>query len=291
VADLQQFLNIKLDGEITDGSPIAMAYLTVSTPDAQVLTAPLTLDGILWSYSDLLTNALTLTDFVVVTDTQGLTSTALLTSTTVITYNRLFSQIGFYQYWLDAVDAAGNWANLGPYTLDRRPPQAIYLPLVFRTYTPPPVGPDLMVEQLGVTPDTVTLTIKNIGNQPVQDAFWVDLYFDPAQPPEVNLSWPDLCEVYGATWLVDTLAAGESLTLTIGDMYYQTEYSQWPAAAYPAGTHEIWAYVDSWGDPALGAVAEANENNNRVGPEMLTITNSMGPTQQPQPTAPFLNRP
>jgi hypothetical protein len=34
-----------------------------------------------------------------------------------------------------------------------------------------------------------TVTIRNKGNAPVVDAFWVDVYFNPSHTPGINQPW------------------------------------------------------------------------------------------------------
>ncbi|RLC89622.1 MAG: hypothetical protein DRI37_03490 [Chloroflexi bacterium] len=151
-------------------------------------------------------------------------------------------------------------------------PRTVYLPVILRNYSP---SPDLVVEALPVDPgdpSAVQVHIANVGSDPAS-GFWVDLYLDPTSPPEVNQPWTQLCYPHGAAWYVDTLQPGESLILTVGGPFYQSEQSRWPADAYPSGDHDIWAYVDSWGDPyPWGGVQELHEDNNRWGPVAFTVT-------------------
>jgi hypothetical protein len=151
-------------------------------------------------------------------------------------------------------------------------PRYVYLPVVTRAYNPP--RPDLVVQDLSVdpaVPGALTLTLANVGGSTARN-FWIDLYLDPEAPPEVNQPWTELCHPYGAAWFVEALPAGETLTLSIGDAYYQVDQSRWPDA-YPAGEHEIWAYADSWGYPQpWGGVQEVEEANNRYGPVIFSVT-------------------
>ncbi|MEA3308345.1 MAG: CARDB domain-containing protein, partial [Chloroflexota bacterium] len=150
-------------------------------------------------------------------------------------------------------------------------PRLVYLPVLMRDYS---YAPDLLVNALTVdqnNPAALTVEIANLGNAPAAN-FWVDLYLDPETPPEVNQSWTMLCHPYGAAWFVESLAAGESLTLTIDDAYYQADQSRWPVDGYPSGEHALWAYVDSWGGESWASVQESDEGNNRYGPVALTGT-------------------
>jgi uncharacterized repeat protein (TIGR01451 family) len=143
---------------------------------------------------------------------------------------------------------------------------AIFLPIVIRAGT---AGlPDLVVENLIATSDSVTLTIRNKGDREVTDAFWVDVYFNPSETPGLNQPWDTIAD-YGAVWGVTTdIPTGESLTLTTGDAYYSPEHSSstpWPVEA------KVFALVDSINyETAYGAVLESDEDNNLFGPVTST---------------------
>jgi hypothetical protein len=158
-----------------------------------------------------------------------------------------------------------------------------YLPLVTNNYV---VAPDLVVDNIIATSDAITVVVENVGNAPVTDEFWVDLYIDPnPAPTTVNQIWVDLADE-GATWGVTTavlpLTPGDVLTLTIGDAFYASEYSHidWPLAA---GT-QVYAQVDSWdGSTVYGAVEEAHEiiggaYNNILGPVLVAADSSDPPS-------------
>jgi hypothetical protein len=69
-------------------------------------------------------------------------------------------------------------------------PASIYLPLLARDGIN---APDLVVESLTAGGSQITVTLRNQGNAPVVDAFWVDVYLDPATAPTgVNQRWQDL---------------------------------------------------------------------------------------------------
>ena len=163
-------------------------------------------------------------------------------------------------------------------------PRAVYLPVLVRSWD---ARPDLIVATIVPSPDAphgLQVTIANTGHSAARN-FWVDTYLDPSTPPQVNQPWPDL-SLYGVAWFVDNLAAGERITLTIGDTHYQAEHSRWPTA-YPSGEHAIWAYADSWGHPQpYGAVSETNEDNNQGGPVSFVIAG--GTTNGTEPEWPAI---
>jgi len=137
-------------------------------------------------------------------------------------------------------------------------------------------APDLVVENVQVTSDSVRVVIKNQGDGPVlpADAFWVDLYVDPDPvPTAVNQTWDILCDqgiVWGVTAPALPLEPGGTLTLTIGDDYHWENYSYFPGAL-PPGT-PIYVQVDSADvQTTYGAVLEKHEimgepYNNIAGP-------------------------
>jgi hypothetical protein len=99
-----------------------------------------------------------------------------------------------------------------------------------------------------VSSEAVTVVVKNQGGQPVVDAFWVDVYINPALPPtQVNQQWHAL-GAEGLVWGIVTpaipLAPGQALTLTLSDAYYAgppTTQVSWPLRPGSA----IYAQVDS----------------------------------------------
>lgn len=157
-------------------------------------------------------------------------------------------------------------------TADGSAPATLFLPLVTRNYVQ---APDLIITHLVATPNNITLTIKNQGNAPVPDPFWIDAYINPhTVPTEVNQTW-ELLASQGLVWGIERsslseLAPGGTLTLTVGDMYYWEIYSEitWPL---PEGAI-IYAQVDSVNtETDYGAVQESHEiingtYNNIIGP-------------------------
>jgi len=170
-------------------------------------------------------------------------------------------------------------------TVTATPPteHLLYMPIVMKAYGLPP-GPDLIVERIEVTGSHVLVVIRNQGTLPVpvENSFWVDLYVDPdPAPTRVNQTWPMLCDL-GAAWGVTApalpLPPGGTLTLTIGDPYYQADDSNFPASL-PAGT-PIYVQVDSANvGTTYGAVLENHEmagwTYNNVGGPVLSTLNAM----------------
>lgn len=62
-------------------------------------------------------------------------------------------------------------------------PREVYLPLVWKGFV---YAPDLVEDSLVATSNAVMVTIRNQGNAPVVDAFWVDVYFNPNVVPGLN---------------------------------------------------------------------------------------------------------
>ncbi len=119
----------------------------------------------------------------------------------------------------------------------------VYLPLVLKGIK---TAPDLVVERLIATNNTVTVIIKNQGNGPVVDAFWVDVYIKPTTPPTgVNQHWHNLGS-QGLVWGIKggsalPIAPGQAITLTINDAYYKPEFSHFSTPLVAP----IYAQVDS----------------------------------------------
>jgi uncharacterized repeat protein (TIGR01451 family) len=160
------------------------------------------------------------------------------------------------------------------------PERTIYLPFIVKGSA---LGPDLVVEKVTVNRDGAQVVIKNQGQVPVTDSFWVDLYVNPVPPPTgVNQIWNDGRSAQGIAWGVEGSAAlplnpGETLILTTqpGDPYYHADDSAitWPL---PAGT-PIYVQVDSVNmHTDYGGVYENHEMsggsyNNIAGPFLSTL--------------------
>ncbi len=168
--------------------------------------------------------------------------------------------LGVHRLQVTAIDLAGNVATTEVFEVEIRPITHVYLPLVARNYVS---APDLIVENIIATPNNIQVVIRNWGNAPVQDDFWVDVYIAPrVEPTRVNQTW-DQVGGQGLVWGVTAdalpaLAPGGVITLTVGDAWYRPDHSRvsWPLAV---GT-PVYAQVDSF-NPATtyGAVLESHE--------------------------------
>ncbi|MEA3308677.1 MAG: putative Ig domain-containing protein, partial [Chloroflexota bacterium] len=171
----------------------------------------------------------------------------------------------------------------------------IYLPLVLKNYV---IAPDLVVESVTATSNSIQIVISNQGPAPIENVFanefWVDVYINPDHAPvTVNETWQQVGN-RGAAWgiTVDALPLnfGEVLTLTVtatgGDVYYHADMSNivWPLAS---GTL-IYAQVDSaHKDTPYGAIYENHEiinapyENNILGPHSsTTVVSKLLPTNK-----------
>lgn len=139
----------------------------------------------------------------------------------------------------------------------------VYLPLVHQLYSPP--LPDLVVSQFSLVGGNLTLVVQNVGSAAVQTPFWIDVYLNPTTPPQAaNQTW-EAMGAEGLVWAVDgvTLQPNQSLTLTIGDGYFQADRSHYPSLG-TAGL-PIYVHVDSY-NPGVshGTVLETHERSGGV---------------------------
>jgi hypothetical protein len=120
-----------------------------------------------------------------------------------------------------------------------------------------------VVDRIVATRNNVQVVIKNQGDRPVADEFWVDVYINPTTAPTgVNQTWRML-GTQGLVWGVTapalpSLQPGGVLTLTVGDKYYWPSESNmsWPLNA---GTL-VYAQADSANaNTTYGAVLENHE--------------------------------
>jgi uncharacterized repeat protein (TIGR01451 family) len=139
------------------------------------------------------------------------------------------------------------------------------LPLAARNYA---VGPDMVIDDLIASSSGVSMIIRNAGNAPTTDEFWVDVYFSPSQTPALNLPW-DAIASHGVVWGVPvSIPPGGSLTLVTGEAYYFSQYSS--PLPLPVGV-PVFGLVDSVDvSSSYGALWEIDEGNNLYGPVVST---------------------
>ncbi|MEE8389245.1 MAG: Ig-like domain-containing protein [Anaerolineae bacterium] len=187
-----------LSGTVSDGSGIVSVYATVMGPAGSLEIANAGYAGGAW------------------------------------TFDLEPSDTGTYLISINALDEGNNMSTAGPFevnvTLPGQLQHDLFLPLILKAFSPPPIAPDLVVSSLVATADGVQVVIKNQGTAPVTDEFWVDAYIDPRTPPTaVNQPWDTLGDE-GLVWAVVApalpLEPGSALTLTLGDAYYQPDLSQ-----------------------------------------------------------------
>ncbi|MCP4419365.1 MAG: hypothetical protein GY805_22350 [Chloroflexi bacterium] len=156
----------------------------------------------------------------------------------------------------------------------------LYLPLVLNNAL---FAPDLVVTSLDVSGGNVQIVITNQGTGAVSDSFWVDLYIDPTTVPTmVNQTW-QMVSSFGAAWGIEDaampLAVGETITLTVNDIYYHPEQSNLPNSI-SAGT-PVYVQVDSANSNTnYGNLLETHEitndiYNNILGPVSATTMTSL----------------
>jgi hypothetical protein len=166
----------------------------------------------------------------------------------------------------------------------------VYLPVAMRQYS----SLDLRLAAIQVVLGAggqyeIQVTVENAGKSTISTPFWVDLYIDPSGPIAVNVLWNHVCS-YGKAWYVrQALLPGQQLVLSTKDPDDPSNpgdrYSNWPGQFSGSGEHLLWALVDSYGLPSVGAVVEATEANNLLGPLAYIASGSTPPYQEP--TAPL----
>ncbi|MFQ5399226.1 MAG: hypothetical protein ACE5E7_06465, partial [Anaerolineae bacterium] len=155
--------------------------------------------------------------------------------------------------------------------INARPLTFINLPVIMNNYTP---RPDLVIERLTATSSGVEVVVRNQGTAAVTDAFWVDVYINPTETPGLNKPWDSIAE-QGLVWgVTGVLQVGESITLTIGDAHFHTEFSS--MLPLPEGA-EVYGLVDSINyDTSYGAILERDEGNNLYGPVTVAVDTGAG---------------
>lgn len=174
-------------------------------------------------------------------------------------------------------------------------PAKVYLPLILSE--PALTFPDLVPLELKVEPSSgldtdtavnLSVVLTNVGTATARRSFWVDLYVNPARPPEqAGDIWSKVCKTspedaclnaLGLAWqITQDVPPGQTVTLTSrpDDLYLVGAQTRWPGRFTTAGEIQLWTYVDSWnGESAAGGfVLESDETNNRLGPVIVRVTN------------------
>ncbi len=173
----------------------------------------------------------------------------------------------------EARPGAGTSAcDIGAYEYQDLSPKIFYLPVLHKDFI---AATDLVVDSVVANSSTVNVTIRNTGTTTLIDPFWVDVYFNPTSVPGINQPWDTIAPA-GAAWgVTKSLAPGESLTLTVGDTYYDAGNS---STSFPSGA-TVYAFVDSINhSTAYGNVNESDESNNLGGPVTSTGSSTGLPT-------------
>jgi predicted outer membrane repeat protein len=145
---------------------------------------------------------------------------------------------------------------------------SVYLPSV---RSPAPQA-NLRVTELKADQSGLRVVIENSGNAATSAGFWVDLYVNPRSTPTANTVWQSIAAA-GAGWRVDqSLAPGESLTLTQASPFFDSVYS---SGSFVVGD-QLYAYVDSYhSSNSYGVELESDENDNRSGPVRATAAGNL----------------
>jgi uncharacterized repeat protein (TIGR01451 family) len=140
-------------------------------------------------------------------------------------------------------------------------------PEVTTDFLSPCPAPNLVITDLSLITTTeiistyqpldFSVTVANVGDRPVNNLFWVDLYDAEPTPQATGIAWA----------AVSGLGVGDSaaLVITLQNGFEMT------------GTRQIWALADSWYQ-----VSELNEGDNDYGP----ITVDVSEEGTPPPTPP-----
>ena len=195
------------------------------------------------------------------------------------TQNHVYPAVGFYTAIVTASNSISTVVATTPVTITALPIYYAYLPIILNNYF---TAPELVVESVTASADVITVVIKNIGDAPAVDDFWVDAYIDPNPPPvAVNQIWWDQNRsTQGVAWAVTgalmPLVPGQTITLTSLDAYVSPPRTFF-TGSLPIGT-PIYAQVDSYNFYTdYGAVLERSEimnelYNNILGPVLSQAT-------------------
>jgi PKD repeat protein len=191
--------------------------------------------------------------------------------------SHVYGAVGFYTALVTATNSVSTLTTTTRVTITAQPRYTTYLPLVMRNFF---TAPELIVQSVSASSEVITVVIKNIGDAPAAQSFWVDAYVDPNPPPTaVNQIWWDQNRsLQGVAWAVDEpfvpLEPGAVITLTSRDPNVSPERTLFQGNL-PVGT-PIYAQVDSYNyQTDYGAVLERQEMlglpyNNILGPVYST---------------------
>ncbi|MBC7238506.1 MAG: DUF11 domain-containing protein, partial [Chloroflexi bacterium] len=122
---------------------------------------------------------------------------------------------------------------------DVNAPKLNFLPILFKQASRIVDLPNLVVERIVATETGIQVDVRNIGDAPVYQGFWVDLYVNPpVEPTRVNQIWNDpegdgtycnfpVCQ--GLAWGV----TGNSLPLNPGDLLILRVDDSYPKINWP----------------------------------------------------------
>lgn len=170
--------------------------------------------------------------------------------------------------WIFAASASSSGPSDSSPTAPRPTPTAALLPPDYSPSSPasPEALPDLVVTSISLTPANpyvdqetkVYVTIKNIGAADVQPGnnFFLDFYVNPPTDDLRGLRGDYYWPVQGYA-----MKAGQSAVFQVTLVFTDS-------VAY-----NLWAQVDTPTPPThpVGDVVEANEDNNILGPEYITV--------------------
>lgn len=180
-------------------------------------------------------------------------------------------------------------------------PVSTPLPTPTVTPTPTVIGQPNLQSSIQVAPAqpgsgevaTITIIVTNVGNAPVTNGFWVDLYIDPSSVPSTGGRWDNFSSS-GIAWQVETtdfggaLEKGEYVTLVSvekgsgpdGQFGFDPLQTNW-GGLFNTGASRLYSYTDSFSEnnSPNHLVIESNEIDNITG-YGLTNTGSATATSQ-----------
>lgn len=165
----------------------------------------------------------------------------------------------------------------------------LYLPLVMKQAAAMPNLVGALSVDASTNPPLVTVVVRNVGDAPVNEPFWVDFYVNPTTRPG-SLTGPDRrwqrVSTRGIAWPVTTpLAAyGGSVTLSSAEGFNPAQTKWGPL---PAGPYTFYSFVDSYdnNDPEGATYVEVKESNEADNESMVSVIIGAGPAlalEQPE---------